>query len=32
MTGERVIPLSGKDDEPAPYFSLILVPGRGRRP
>ncbi len=32
MTGERVMPLSGKDDEPAPYFSLILVPGRGRRP
>jgi precorrin-2/cobalt-factor-2 C20-methyltransferase len=32
MTGEAVMPLMEKNDEAAPYFSLILVPGRGRRP
>jgi precorrin-2/cobalt-factor-2 C20-methyltransferase len=33
MAGERVLPLAATDDdEPAPYFSLICVPGRGRRP
>ena len=31
MDGELVMPLA-EGDEPAPYFSLILVPGRGRRP
>jgi precorrin-2/cobalt-factor-2 C20-methyltransferase len=32
MAGERVMKLEEKDDAPAPYFSLILVPGNGRRP
>jgi precorrin-2/cobalt-factor-2 C20-methyltransferase len=32
MTGEVVKPLSQKEDDAAPYFSLILAPGRGRRP
>lgn len=32
MHGERVLPLSALEDAPAPYFSIILVPGgRGRR-
>lgn len=32
MTGERVMPLVDLGDAPAPYFSIILVPGgRGRR-
>jgi precorrin-2/cobalt-factor-2 C20-methyltransferase len=31
-TAERVLPLSEKTDDVAPYFSLILVPGQGRRP
>jgi precorrin-2/cobalt-factor-2 C20-methyltransferase len=33
MAGERILPLAGTaPDEPAPYFSLICIPGRGRRP
>jgi precorrin-2/cobalt-factor-2 C20-methyltransferase len=32
MTAEAVMPLADKCDEAAPYFSMILVPGRGRRP
>jgi precorrin-2/cobalt-factor-2 C20-methyltransferase len=33
MAGERILPLTETaPDEPAPYFSLICVPGRGRRP
>ena len=32
MAGERILPLADKPDETAPYFSLILVPGRRRRP
>lgn len=32
MAGEVVTPLCQKQDESAPYFSLILAPGRGRRP
>ncbi len=32
MEGERVMPLCAKGDEVAPYFSMILVPGNGRRP
>jgi precorrin-2/cobalt-factor-2 C20-methyltransferase len=32
MAGEHVMPLSEKRDDEAPYFSLILVPGQGRRP
>ncbi len=29
---ERVLPLADKRDDEAPYFALVLVPGRGRRP
>ena len=32
MAGERVMPLAEKPDDEAPYFSMVLVPGRGRRP
>jgi len=32
MAGEVVTPLADKPDEAAPYFSLILIPGEGRRP
>jgi precorrin-2/cobalt-factor-2 C20-methyltransferase len=33
MSDERILPLTETaPDEPAPYFSLICVPGRGRRP
>jgi precorrin-2/cobalt-factor-2 C20-methyltransferase len=32
MPGERVMPLVDLGDAPAPYFSMILVPGHGRRP
>lgn len=32
MPGERILPLAEKLDDEAPYFSLVLVPGRGRRP
>ncbi len=32
MANERVMALAEKDDAPAPYFSMILVPGAGRRP
>lgn len=32
MAGERVVPLAEVSDCGAPYFSLILVPGEGRRP
>jgi precorrin-2/cobalt-factor-2 C20-methyltransferase len=32
MAGETVVPLRDKPDDAAPYFSLILVPGEGRRP
>jgi precorrin-2/cobalt-factor-2 C20-methyltransferase len=32
MAGEAVMPLAAKSDGPGPYFSIILVPGRGRRP
>jgi precorrin-2/cobalt-factor-2 C20-methyltransferase len=32
MPGEVVMPLAEKTDDAAPYFSLILIPGRGRRP
>ena len=32
MAGERVVPLAALDHSPAPYFSIILLPGgRGRR-
>jgi precorrin-2/cobalt-factor-2 C20-methyltransferase len=32
MANEVVLPLSEKTDDIAPYFSLILIPGAGRRP
>jgi precorrin-2/cobalt-factor-2 C20-methyltransferase len=32
MTGEIVMPLAEKTDGVAPYFSMILIPGEGRRP
>lgn len=32
MGAERIMPLAERDDEPAPYFSMVLVPGNGRRP
>ena len=32
MESERVAPLSDMREGPAPYFSLILIPGQGRRP
>jgi len=32
MADELVMPLSEKTDGKAPYFSLILIPGQGRRP
>ena len=30
MAEERITPLAERNDEPAPYFSLVLVPGRQR--
>lgn len=32
MDNEIVVPLAEKMDDAAPYFSLILIPGQGRRP
>lgn len=32
MAGERVIALKDKPDDDAPYFSMVLLPGEGRRP
>ncbi|WP_407695479.1 precorrin-2 C(20)-methyltransferase [Siculibacillus lacustris] len=32
MAGQTVVPLADKLDDSAPYFSLILIPGEGRRP
>jgi precorrin-2/cobalt-factor-2 C20-methyltransferase len=32
MSGEKVLKLADKADDLAPYFSLILIPGQGRRP
>jgi precorrin-2/cobalt-factor-2 C20-methyltransferase len=32
MADEKVLPLTDKIDDEAPYFSMILVHGRGRRP
>ena len=29
--GERVMPLSEAPDGPAPYFSMVLLPGTGQR-
>ena len=30
MEGERILPLAERDESPAPYFSIVLVPGRQR--
>jgi precorrin-2/cobalt-factor-2 C20-methyltransferase len=32
MADEKIIALNDKADDEAPYFSLIIVPGHGRRP
>ena len=32
MDNEVVLPLAEKTDDSAPYFSLVLIPGAGRRP
>lgn len=32
MAGEKVMRLADKADDAAPYFSILLVPGHGRRP
>lgn len=32
MEGEIVMPLIDKNDNAAPYFSIIVMPGQGRRP
>jgi len=32
MPGEKIMPLTQKPDDEAPYFSMVLVPGNGRRP
>jgi precorrin-2/cobalt-factor-2 C20-methyltransferase len=32
MPGERALPLADKPDDAAPYFSMVVVHGRGRRP
>ena len=32
MAEQHILPLADKLDDDAPYFALILVPGRGRRP
>ncbi len=32
MEAELVMPLAVKEDDDAPYFSVVLVPGQGRRP
>jgi len=31
MAGERILPLATVEGESAPYFTIILVPGEGRR-
>jgi precorrin-2/cobalt-factor-2 C20-methyltransferase len=31
MSGERIMPLADKADDDAPYFSIVLLPGNGRR-
>jgi precorrin-2/cobalt-factor-2 C20-methyltransferase len=31
MAGERITPLAEVQDDTAPYFSMILIPGQGRR-
>lgn len=31
MAGETIMPLADRDDAPAPYFAMVIVPGEGRR-
>jgi len=32
MTGQKIMPFREKSDDVAPYFAMVLAPGRGRRP
>jgi len=32
MEGQKILPFAEKSDDAAPYFAIVLVPGRGRRP
>ncbi len=32
MAGEKIMPFNEKKDDVAPYFSMVLAPGEGRRP
>ncbi len=32
MAGETILSLADKPDNDAPYFSMVLIPGEGRRP
>jgi precorrin-2/cobalt-factor-2 C20-methyltransferase len=32
MAGEKIMALKDKPDDVAPYFAIILISGRGRRP
>lgn len=32
MASEKILPFVDKNDDEAPYFALVLVPGQGRRP
>ena len=32
MAGEKIMTLSDKPDDDAPYFAMVLVSGQGRRP
>jgi precorrin-2/cobalt-factor-2 C20-methyltransferase len=32
MENEIILPFADKCDDCAPYFSMVLVPGAGRRP
>lgn len=31
MEGQQILPLAQKDDDEAPYFAMVIVPGEGRR-
>ena len=31
MDAQRIIPMRDKTDDAAPYFSIIIIPGNGRR-
>ncbi len=32
MAGEKILPLAAVDADSVPYFSVVLIPGQGRRP